>query len=27
MAAFSRSKRLTEEEIAQLQALIDNYKG
>ena len=27
IAAFSRSKRLTEEEIAQLQALIDNYKG
>lgn len=27
IAAFSRSKRLTEEEIAQLQTLIDNYKG
>ena len=27
IAAFSRSKRLTEEEIAQLQALIVNYKG
>jgi len=27
IAAFSRSKRLTDEEIAQLQALIDNYKG
>ena len=27
IAAFSRSKRLTDEEIAQLQALIVNYKG
>ena len=27
IAAFSRSKRLTDEEIAQLQQLIDNYKG
>lgn len=27
IAAFSRSKRLTEDEIVQLQALIDNYKG
>ena len=27
IAAFARSKRLTEEEIAQLQQLIDNYKG
>lgn len=27
IAAFSRTKRLTDEEIAQLQALIDNYKG
>lgn len=26
IAAFSRSKKLTQEEIAQLQALIDNYK-
>lgn len=27
IAAFSRSKRLTDEEVAQLQALIDNFKG
>lgn len=27
IAAFSRSKKLTQEEIAQLQELIDNYKG
>lgn len=27
IAAFSRSKKLSEEEIAQLQALIDSYKG
>ena len=27
IAAFSRSKRLTEEEVAQLQELIDNYRG
>lgn len=27
IAAFSRSKRLTDEEIAQLQAVIDNYRG
>ena len=27
IAAFSRSKKLTEEERDQLQALIDNYKG
>ena len=27
IAAFSRSKKLTEEEIAQLQDLIDSYKG
>ncbi len=27
IAAFSRSKKLTEEEITQLQELIDNYKG
>ena len=27
IAAFSRSKKLTQEEIAQLQNLIDNYKG
>lgn len=26
IAAFSRSKRLTDEEVAQLQELIDNYK-
>lgn len=27
IAAFSRSKMLTEEEVAQLQELIDNYRG
>lgn len=27
IAAFSRSKKLTEEEIAQLQELIDNHRG
>jgi len=27
IAAFSRSKKLSQEEIAQLQELIDNYKG
>ena len=27
IAAFSRSRKLTEEEITQLQALIDNYRG
>ncbi len=27
IAAFSRSKRLTEEEITQLQELINNYRG
>ncbi len=27
IAAFSRSKKLTTEELDQLQALIDNYKG
>lgn len=27
IAAFSRSKKLTDEEVAQLQALIDNYRG
>ncbi len=27
IAAFSRSKKLTEEEVAQLQELIDSYKG
>ncbi len=27
IAAFSRSKKLSDQEIAQLQALIDNYKG
>lgn len=27
IAAFSRSKKLTTEELNQLQALIDNYKG
>lgn len=27
IAAFSRSKKLTAEELDQLQALIDNYKG
>ena len=27
IAAFSRSKKLSEEELKQLQALIDNYKG
>lgn len=27
IAAFSRSKRLTQEEVAQLQELIDNYRG
>lgn len=27
IAAFSRSKKLSDEEVAQLQALIDNYRG
>ena len=27
IAAFSRSKRLTDNEVAQLQALIDSYRG
>ena len=27
IAAFSRSKRLTDQEVAQLQALIDSYRG
>ena len=27
IAAFSRSKKLTEQEVAQLQALIDSYRG
>ena len=27
IAAFSRSKRLTDREVAQLQALIDSYRG
>lgn len=27
IAAFSRSKKLSEEELQQLQALIDNYRG
>lgn len=27
IAAFSRSRKLSEQEIAQLQAMIDNYKG